>query len=815
LMAFCLFVLGPTLAWADPLSLGRLVEYSSSSEGLEVEAEGGRLFVAPLDNATVCVRVAPKNPNPAQSVKLPTSRTPKGPSSYRLEEGLETLKLFFGDFGVEIQKNPIRVGFVGRGGDVLFKEMEPLTFGPAPENQGFKAELALSLSKDTHVYGLGEKTGPLDKSGLAYTNWNLDNFGYGLLTDPLYLSCPFFIALKGIEAFGFFLDNPARVQFDFGAHTPGRTVISQECGDIVYYVFFGPSIPEVARRYAELTGKSPMPPLWALGHSYAFRYSDQPKEDILKAAQNAKSAGFPLDSIWMDTYAMEDLKSFTVNIPDFNRLAAQLEAQGVRLVNIVDPLIEADENYAVFQEGMAMDAFVKRKDGSVYTGMSPLAQDEGMDKRYVLPDFTRKDVRLWWGGLFQGLLDSGIEGFWHDLNEPTIVNSLEEWSVNYPKTLQDDAVFGGEDGQKNLSHTLVHNAYGLLMCRASFEGLERLMGTKRPFLVSRSGFSGIQRYAWVWTGDNVSSFEHLGLANRIFLGLGLSGIPFAGADIGGFVPLEWPELTVRWYQAAVLTPLFRKHKSNPLGYDHGPWTLPEPYLSAARKAIFQRYELLPYLYTCVYAASKTGEPVLRPLVYAYQDDETTHRLDDEYLAGESVLIAPVLESGELQRRVYLPDGVWYDASSKKPIRGPSWIYVPAPLDRLPMFIKAGSIIPKARLEGVPSSSIMPQGTLLLDVYPPEDGKEAESWLYLDDGVHTDSPSALFRFSLRRQGQEVSLDIEREGDYQGVATFDVKVFGLAPKRILKDGGPVPFNQDDEGAMFSIEAKALKLEVLSEP
>jgi alpha-glucosidase len=225
-----------------------------------------------------------------------------------------------------------------------------------------------------------------------------------------------------------------------------------------------------------------------------------------------------------------------------------------------------------------------------------------------------------------------------------------------------------------------------------------------------------------------------------------------------------------------------------------------------------RYELLPYLYTLTYLSSKTGEPILRPLVYAYQDDETTHRMGDEYLAGEDILVAPILDQMALMRRVYLPKGHWYDAFSKKPIQGPCWLDIPAPLDRLPMFIKAGSVIPKAKITD-PSRALAPSGTILLEVYPKDDAETADSWLYLDDGLHRDPPYALFRFSVHgNTNGTVAIAIHKEGDYQGVETFTMKVYGKALRRVLQDGRPIPFEQGEDFSLFSVRAEPLKLELL---
>jgi alpha-glucosidase len=525
------------------------------------------------------------------------------------------------------------------------------------------------------------------------------------------------------------------------------------------------------------------------------RYSYYPDTQVLEVVKRARQERLPTDAVWLDIHYMDGFRAFTWDksrFPDLSALTRQIHGLDMKVVSMIDPGIKADPVYTVFQEGIERDAFLKYPDGGLYIG-------KVWPGNCVFPDFSRKDVREWWGGLYRGLVDAGVDGFWNDMNEPAVFDVPS-------KTMDDEVVF--DDSGLKSSHRKMHNVYGLLMTKASFEGLQRIQDPKRPFLLSRSGFSGIQRYAAVWTGDNTSSFEHLRLQGPMFMNMGLSGVSFVGSDIGGFEGSPGPELLVRWYEASALIPLMRNH-TNRGTYDQEPWVYGEPYTELIRKAIGLRYRLLPYLYSCFYEASIKGKPILRPLVYAYPDDPTTYNLDDTFLVGDDILVAPVLDQGALGRYVYLPHGAWYDFQSKATLQGPQLLYAQAPLGTLPLFIKEGSVLPTQQ-EDKQAASIESEA-LTLEIYPPLQTQKGESSLYVDEGLVRNDPHALFDFRIEKTPRGFSLTILKEGTYDSPKNFLLKLFSETLASAQFDGKPIEVLRTDGVNELKIPAKSGRLDL----
>jgi alpha-glucosidase len=392
------------------------------------------------------------------------------------------------------------------------------------------------------------------------------------------------------------------------------------------------------------------------------------------------------------------------------------------------------------------------------------------------------------------------------MNEPSIFNP--HTFNNACKTFPPDVVL--YDHGRYTPHGQIHNAYGMLMARASYEGISRLMPGKRPFLLSRAGFSGIQRYAAVWTGDNTSSFAHLSLQHPMLLNMGLSGLAFSGADIGGFAGSVTPELLVKWYAAATFMPLMREH-ADQFALPQEPWAFGEPYTSMIRSLIELRYRLLPYLYAIFYEAHTTGVPVLRPLVMEYQDDPSVRNIADEFLVGEHLLIAPVLEEKAQGRSVYLPQGVWYELGSKGIHQGSQWIYRNAPLGTLPVFVKEGAVI--ASVEPNANTVGLLEKPIKLDIYPLKRPLEAESRLVLDDGVSLQEDSRqTFRFIQRVSPSGIILDIESSGSpFYRHADFRVHVYGESPNYTKVDGKNVALSFTEDGFDFSLPANSRRVDI----
>ncbi len=543
------------------------------------------------------------------------------------------------------------------------------------------AERAFTVAKrfqgDEVVYGLGDKTGFLNKRGYEYMMWNSDN------PDPhvenptfqaLYKSIPFFIVLCRDFVYGIFLDNTHRSWFDMGYGDDRYYSFGAAGGALSYYFIGGRDLAEVVGGYTWLTGRTPLPQLWTLGY-HQSRWSYGSAEEVLALAKSFRKYQIPCDAIHLDIDYMDDFKVFTVGqkaFPDLKELSGQLAEMGIKLVAIIDPGTKAEKGYELYDTGIKEGYFARDAEGNVY-------QNVVWPGESVYPDFTSAKVRRWWGEQTKRLTDQGIAGIWNDMNEP----------ASFRGPFPDDVVFPGDNMPR--LHSEVHNVYGHLMAEATYCGLKEATG-KRPFVITRACYSGSQKYACAWTGDNQSLWAHLQMSIPQLLNLGMSGMPFVGTDIGGFGANATPELLCRWIQASCFAPLFRNHSAK-FTRRQEPWQFDEKTREINRKYISLRYRFLPYLYDLFREETETGIPILRPLAMHYQYDKNTWECNDEYLVGQSVLVAPVVNQGARARMVYLPEGVWVDYWTGERIFGGREIVREAPLEICPIYIKAGSIIP--------------------------------------------------------------------------------------------------------------------------
>lgn len=555
------------------------------------------------------------------------------------------------------------------------------------------------LEGDEVIYGLGDKTGFLNKKGYDYMMWNSDN-PEPQVENPkfkaMYKSIPFFIVLKNGLSYGIFLDNPYRSYFDMGFESREYYSFGAAKGELDYYFIAGDSIREVITGYTLLTGRAPLPQMWTLGY-HQSRWSYASEEEVLEIADNFRKHGIPCDAIHLDIDYMDDFKVFTVDrkkFPDLKAMSERLAEMGIKLVMNVDPGTKVEEGYDVYEEGIQKGYFAKAKDGTVYENVV-------WPGDAVFPDYTSQEVRDWWGGLTGRVTSQGIRGLWNDMNEP----------ASFKEPLPEDVVFAG-DGKERL-HEEVHNVYGHLMAKATYEGLKKSDG-RRPFVITRACFSGTQKYATAWTGDNQSLWAHLQMSVPQLLNLGMSGMPFVGTDIGGFGANTTPELLSRWIEASCFAPLFRNHSAKYTRRQE-PWQFDEETLRINRKYIKLHYKFLPYLYDLCREESLTGLPILRPLVMHYQRDRETWECNDEYLVGDSILVAPVMTQGARIRTIYLPEGVWVDYWTGERIAGKCYIMREAPLDICPIYIKAGSILPV--YENLQSIEPETLNKLTLEYYP--------------------------------------------------------------------------------------------------
>lgn len=655
-----------------------------------------------------------------------------------------------GAVGVRVDPATLQLNITDlQGRTIVADTPPPMRF----DGRGFA--LRKSLPQGTRIFGLGDKTGNFDRRGQSFVNWNTDAWGFQRDTDPIYKSIPFFIGAGGAGgAYGLFLDNIWRSWFDFGHRQDGTIEIGADGGPIDYYVIAGPSVRDVVRRYTKLTGKAPMPPLWSLGFQQS-RYSYMTADEVRQIAARLRSDRIPSDVIWLDIDYQDRNRPFTTNkktFPDLKGLARDVGAEGFKLVAITDLHIAhaPNQGYAPYDSGLAGDHFLKNPDGSTY--VAPVWPGPS-----VFPDFTRAASRAWWGSLYKDFAADGIAGFWNDMNEPAIFETPT-------KTMPLGTVHridGTGFTPRAATHAEAHNVYGMENSRATFEGLLKLRPNVRPFVMTRATYAGGQRYAVTWTGDNSSSWDHLKLMVQQLLSLGLSGYTWAGADIGGFTGGPSPELLTRWHQIGAFTPVFRNHSAKDTPRAE-PWVDGPEHLAIRRRFIEERYRLLPYLYAVAEEHSRTGDPVMRPTFYDYPalgsapcDQSMAFTLGRDLL----IVASPKPESPQ-PYDVCLPGKGWYDYWTGQPVNGENIRETPA-LDRLPVFVRPGAIIPKQPL--VQSTSETPSGPLELHVYP---GEDCRGELYLDDGVSVRGPSLRQAVTCSATANGVVLNFgPREGSYR--------------------------------------------------
>jgi len=541
--------------------------------------------------------------------------------------------------------------------------------------------LHLRETGSRRYFGLGERTGYLDKKGRRWLNWTADAFEQQPNDDPLYQAHPFVIAYDAGQARGLYLDESWKSLFDLAAREPARSRIAVEGPTFDLWLVPGPQPAEVLERFTALVGRPGLPPLWALGY-HQCRWSYPDEAAVREVVRQFERHEIPLSALWLDIDYMDGYRVFTFSphrFPDPPRLVRELAERGVRVVTIVDPGVKKEAGYPVYESGHELDAFVKNRREEELVG-------EVWPKPAVWPDFSRPEVRRWWGEQHRSFVEAGVAGIWNDMNEPAAFAVEGDEAFGIGKTLPSDARHGER------LHAEVHNLYGLLMSRATHEGLVRLREGKRPFVLTRSGFSGIQRYAWVWTGDNGSYWEHMAMSVPMLLNLGLSGVAFCGADIGGFRSDASGELLARWTWLGAFYPFMRNHAAK-TSRRQEPWAFGEPWLGYVRAAVRFRYRLLPYLYTLAEEAARTGQPLMRPLFYHFPDDPVAEATYDQFLLGSELLVAPVLQPETVRRLVYLPEGGWRDFWTGTEQAGPAWVVAEAPYERIPLWQRVGGAVP--------------------------------------------------------------------------------------------------------------------------
>ena len=475
------------------------------------------------------------------------------------------------------------------------------------------------------LYGTGEVCGKLRRNNDRQYFWNSEN-PTGMLDNGkrLYQSHPWVLGVrKDGTAFGIIADTTWKAELS----TAGKVRFSSKGPAFRIIVIEKENPAQVMTTLATLTGTMELPPLWALGYQQC-RYSYYPQQKAAAIADTMRSHKIPCDVIWLDIHYMDQYRIFTFNPDGFSDpegLNKYLHSLNFKTVYMIDPGVKAEDGYFVNDQGLAGDCFVRDKEGKIYHGRVWPGECH-------FPDFTQPRVCDWWKGLYKDFMSTGIDGIWNDMNEPSVF-------TGFGGTMPVTNVHKGGNGLPESTHLRYHNIYGYLMVKASREGIIAANPDKRPFVLSRSNFLGGHRYAAMWTGDNFSDYSQMKESVPMCLNIGLSGQPFNGPDIGGFLRDCTPDLLRHWMASGIYFPFVRNHSS--LGTaDQEPWAFDTETENICRTAIERRYRLLPYIYTLFEKASRTGLPIMRPLFWADFTDNSLRSEQQAYLLGNDLLVIP-------------------------------------------------------------------------------------------------------------------------------------------------------------------------------
>ncbi|WP_405994642.1 TIM-barrel domain-containing protein [Streptomyces sp. NBC_00986] len=645
------------------------------------------------------------------------------------------------------------------GGVTLRRDLPPRWWEPVGGGTARWMQRS-EVAADARFFGLGGRaSGPRLRDG-TYRLWNTDpGHAFAPGDDPLYVTMPVQLVVADAATHLVFHDTSwdgtvtlreGEEGAGSGHDRAGASELRMDGGPLRCWVVVG-TPARVLHAWASLTGAPALPPAWALGHHHA-RWGFGSEQEVRRIVAGYQERGLPLDAVHLDIDHYDQHQVFTVDrehFPELPLLAEELRRDGIRLVSVVDPAVKAEPGNAVYDSGMAEDAFVRDASGRLVRGVV-------WPGEAVFPDFTHARVRAWWGGLYKERLAQGFAGYWHDMNEPTSFTAFGESTL--PRSARHDLDGRGGD------HREAHNVYALCMARAAYEALRELAPQERPFLFSRSGWAGMQSYGGTWSGDVATGWPGLRASLSLVMGLGLCGVPYSGPDVGGFDGSPSPELYLRWFQLGAYLPLFRTHASLRAGRRE-PWEFGADVLEHARVALVERRRLLPYFMTLAHLARRTGAPYVRPLWWGAPEDRALRDCEDAFLLGDCLLVAPVLDPGSDRRAVQLPRGRWYDTETEQAYEGPAQVLLDAPLSRIPVLARAGAVLP---VQGA-------DGGLELEVWAPARGRTGGGLVVPDAGDGWDEPE-IERYVAHWEGRRVVVERERE-DGVSAPSYPVRVRGL--------------------------------------
>ncbi|PKO12631.1 MAG: alpha-glucosidase [Chloroflexi bacterium HGW-Chloroflexi-10] len=743
--------------------LGAVREYRFQNSELWVDCGDPHMRVTFLKPELVRVRIVPGGdfaPRNSWDAALPDKYFKVVP--LELQQTQHALFLHSNAFTVRVDKDTALVEMLTPDGKSFFAD----SVSPVWEVESF--HFTKRIEAGEAYFGFGERGGRMEKQGQTMTNWATDpGIPHGAFVDPMYMAVPVYLVVRPDACYGVYVNSTRRSSFDL-SH-PGELRFEAQGDELDVYIAYGPQPLDVLAHISELLGRMPLPPKWALGY-HQSRWSYGSETDVRQIAATLREKQIPCDVIHLDIDYMDGYRVFTWDaerFPNPQQLIADLKEQGYRVATIIDPGVKVDARYPVYRDGQMKNMFIHNSKGKLATGY--VWPDES-----VFPDFSRADVREWWGNWQDQLLAAGVSGIWNDMNEPALFEKPFSQGSGLGITLPLDAPQGSES--EKTTHAVIHNLYGSLMAQASYEGARVLRPNERTFHLCRSGFAGIQRWTTSWMGDNGSCWEHLEMSMGQLLNMGASAIPFVGVDIGGFFGNATPELFARWMQIGSLYPFSRGHSC--AGTDlHEPWVFGEEVEAISREYLTLRYRLLPYFYSVFQRAAERGYPIWRALYMHYPNDPQTYHISDQVLIGRYLMAAPILHPGQRARQVYLPQGTWYDWWEGTRYEGGRYILADAPLERMPLFVRAGAILPLGpEMQFSGEKALDP---LTLHLFPGEDGMFT---LYEDDGISMEYQQGLFsktRCHLSSDEKQATLTIDARSGTFAVAERQIHV-------VLRDG-----------------------------
>ncbi len=695
-----------------------------------------------------------------------------------LKDDPRVLQLTFGDDVLLIQKQPVRLTFQHKDGSIWSRE----SFGAG--SMGDRVAHVMSKPENEHYFGVGEKATEFNRTGKTFTQWNTDVNSFRFNTDPMSKSIPFFIGLRDGKAWGVYYDNTWRNEIDLGAQLNTHIGFYADGGELRYYLFSGPTPADVVRKFTQLTGRTSLPPIWTLGVQ-VVGLGQMSEPEVYTIANEYRGRKIPLDAIHLNRTHTSEFRSFTWNgekFPNAQAVVQEMGNRGIKMVQSIDPGIKDDAFFDVRNEGITKDVYVKYPDGTNLSG-------DTWAGRSLFPDFSKPAARDWWATLHQRGIGDGISGFVLTMNEPRMFTG---------NTLAAVAEYDNEG--RGAGQLEMHNQYALLMAKASYEGIRKALPDKRIFLKSRSGFAGIQRYASVWNGMNSENWNELALTLPMVMGVGISGVPGAGMRVGGATQKIDADLYSRSLQLASVMPRMELNSHHEqLVAD--PWSHGDAWEKGNLAFMNMRYRLIPALYSAWWQHTRTGAPIIRPMVWNWPNVSDVVQIEDQFMIGDHILVAPVLNVGVNERSVYLPEGLWYKYHTREKINGgrrfvesaPSLGSLPSASDEtlllrsMPMYARAGAVV--AEREQMEHVAQKPVKEMQLQVFA---GGNQTSYLYEDDGETYANERGNYRaltFVTEAYRGGFRIRVTSEGQYDEAAVrFSYLIHGLErkPDRITVNG-----------------------------